>query len=190
MLALQNPTPEEWTRVVLADFDSFLIDHAACERKASATGLSLVVKYPDRAEMLEPLIEFAREELEHFHIVYRLCRDRGLVMADDYRDPYVRGLRELIRTASDKTLLDRLLVASVVEARGCERLGLVAERVSEPELAATYRELTRAESRHRGLFVRLAKLYYPEPEVLERAGELYAAEGALIQSLPLRAAVH
>ena len=53
-------------------FDAFLIDHAACERKASATGMWFVVRYPDRPVLLDPLIAFAREELEHFHRVYRV----------------------------------------------------------------------------------------------------------------------
>ena len=35
MLRLRTKTPWEWTDVVLADFDAFLVDHAACERKAS-----------------------------------------------------------------------------------------------------------------------------------------------------------
>ena len=190
MLDLRAPTPTEWIEVVLGDFDAFLVDHAACERKASATGMSLVVKYPDRAEMLDALIEFSREELEHFHIVYRLCAKRGLVMADDYRDDYVRGLRQLARTGSEWLLLDRLLVAGVVEARGCERLGLVAERLRDPILKDIYRDLTKAEARHHGLFFRLARLYYPERVVQDRADEMLDAEAILMANLPLRPAVH
>ncbi|HMR06916.1 MAG TPA: tRNA-(ms[2]io[6]A)-hydroxylase [Polyangiaceae bacterium] len=190
MLELRAPTPAQWLPVVLGDFDAFLIDHAACERKASATGMSLVVKYPDRAEMLDALIEFSQEELQHFHIVYRLCAARGLVMVDDYRDDYVRGLREMARTASEWLLLDRLLVAGVVEARGCERLGLVADALADPKMAAVYHELTKAEARHHGLFFRLARLYYDERTVRSRADELLDAEAELMLSLPLRAAVH
>ena len=40
-------TPSEWTETALADFDHFLIDHANCERKASALAMSFVVRYPD-----------------------------------------------------------------------------------------------------------------------------------------------
>jgi tRNA-(ms[2]io[6]A)-hydroxylase len=190
MLDLRAPTPDPWLRIVLGDFDAFLIDHASCERKACATGMSLVVKYPDRAEMLDALIEFSREELEHFQIVYRLCAARGLVMTDDYRDDYVRGLRGRMRTASQWLLLDRLLVAGVVEARGCERLGLVANALADTEMATTYHALTQAEARHHGLFFRLARLYYDEPTVRTRADELLDAEAELMLSLPLRAAVH
>ena len=64
MLNLKRPTSPAWVQAVFANFDAFLIDHAACERKASATGMSFVVKYPDRRLLLDPMIEFAREMLE------------------------------------------------------------------------------------------------------------------------------
>ena len=57
----------------------------------------------------------------------------------------------------DEYLLDRLLVFGVVEARACERFGLLAEGLAEPDLRAFYAELTRAEARHHALFVRLAQ---------------------------------
>ena len=33
---LQSETSPEWIKVVLNDFDAFLVDHASCERKANA----------------------------------------------------------------------------------------------------------------------------------------------------------
>ncbi len=45
MLGLRVPTPAEWLSVVLDDLDAFLVDHAACERKASATGMMFVVRF-------------------------------------------------------------------------------------------------------------------------------------------------
>ena len=64
-MELRVDTPKEWVNTALSDFDHFLIDHASCERKASAVGMSFVVRYPDRSALLEPMIQFAREELEH-----------------------------------------------------------------------------------------------------------------------------
>jgi tRNA-(ms[2]io[6]A)-hydroxylase len=192
MLDLRFATPREWLTTVFEDFDAFLLDHAACERKASATGMSLVVRYPDRTQLIEPLIEFSREELEHFHIMYRVIAKRGLVLTDDYKDPYVNALRAKVRTAGEGVLLDRLLVAGIVEARGCERLFLVAEalRARDSELSEVYLDLARAESRHHGLFFRLARLYFSELEITERAGELLDFEAELVRTLPHRAAVH
>lgn len=190
MFDLRTATPPAWLDAVFADFDAFLLDHAACERKASATGMSFVVRYPDKTPLIEPLIEFAREELEHFHIVYKLVAERGLLLVPDYKDPYVNALRAECRPRAE--LLDRLLVSGVVEARGCERLFLVASALErrDARLSAIYLELARAESRHHGLFFRLARQLFDEREVVERAGELLDFEARLIERLPHRAAVH
>jgi tRNA-(ms[2]io[6]A)-hydroxylase len=192
MFDLRTATPSAWLDAVFADFGSFLIDHAACERKASATGMMFVVRYPDRESLLEPLIAFAREELEHFHIVYRLLAARGLVLGADYRDEYVNALLGRARPGGDALLMDRLLIAGVVEARGCERLGMVASTLPErdPGLAETYEELTRAEARHRALFFRLARDLFGEAATRARADELLDFEAEVVRGLPLRAAVH
>jgi len=191
MLDLRVATPKAWLDVVFSDFDAFLVDHALCERKASAMGLMLVAKYFDRTKIMEPLIAFAREELEHFHIMYRIVEARGLMLVSDEKDVYVNALRRLSRSGGDELFLDRLIVPGIVEARGCERLQMVAAAL-EPgtELASTYMELARAESRHHGLFFRLARHYFTEDVVQSRAEEEIRAEADLVQSLPFRAAVH
>lgn len=190
MLDLLVPTPSSWLGVVFADFGAFLVDHALCERKASAMGMSLVAKYPDRTAIIDPLIAFSREELEHFHIMYRIVEKRGLKLVGDQKDAYVNALRRLSRSGSEELFLDRLLVPGIVEARGCERLQLVAAAIDDPELGETYRDLARAESRHHGLFFRLARHYFSEEVVRVRADELLVAEAEIVQALPLRAAVH
>jgi tRNA-(ms[2]io[6]A)-hydroxylase len=192
MLDLRIATPPSWLTAVFADFDGFIVDHAACERKASATGMSLVVKYPDKSQLIEPLIEFSREELEHFHIMYRVLARRGLRLADDYRDAYVNGLRSQMRSSADDLLLDRLLIAGIVEARGCERLHMVAQALTndDPELKNVYMDLARAESRHHALFFRLARLYFAEGVVAERASRLLDFEAELVARLPHQARVH
>ena len=190
MLPLATPTPAPWLDVVLADFDAFLIDHAACERKASATGMAFVVRYPDRRELLDPMIAFAREELEHFHQVYRLIEQRGLQLKPDQKDPYVEPLLRWVRPGRDERLLDRLVVGGVVEARGCERFGLVAEGLPAGELKQFYMELTRSEARHVGLFLRLARQLFGRDEVDERLTALLEVEAEIVLGLALRPALH
>src|SRR5690349_11194675 len=97
MLRLATATSPKWLEAVLARFDDFLLDHAACERKASATALTFVSHYPDRAELVSAMIDLAREELHHFHQVYQLIAARGLQLAADAKDRYVISLRALIR---------------------------------------------------------------------------------------------
>jgi tRNA-(ms[2]io[6]A)-hydroxylase len=92
MLRLRTPTDPTWIDVVLSDFDAFLIDHAACERKASATALKLVAHYSDRTVLVRELIPFAQEELEHYAQVMEIILDRGLSTQADEKDPYVGAL--------------------------------------------------------------------------------------------------
>ncbi len=191
MLELRTSTEKEWLDCVLADFDAFLVDHAACERKASATGMSFVVRYPDREALLIPMIEFAREELEHFHRVFLKMSERGLRLLPDYRDEYVVSLRKWGRQGGEEGLVDSLLVAGVVEARGCERLKLVADALSPSDpLKDMYLDLARAESRHHALFFRLAKQFAPESHVKERAQSLLDLEAEVVSRLPHMPRVH
>lgn len=190
MLRLRTATPADWTDVVLADFDAFLVDHAACERKASATALKLVAHYSDRTVLVRELIAFAQEELDHFAQVMTIVLERGIATRPDERDPYVRALLERVQKGADSYFLDRLLVLGIVEARGCERFGLVAEALPPGSLKEFYTEITRSEARHHGLFVRLAREYFPAVRVEQRLQELLVEEAVIVDALPLRPAVH
>ena len=98
-------------------------------------------------------------------------------------------LAGIIALEPEVYLLDRLLVAGVIEARGCERFQLLAAAL-EPDLAPLYAEFARNEARHAGLFVRLAKIYYAEGEVDARLEVLRSAEAEIMRALPLRPALH
>lgn len=190
VLELQIPTPARWVETILSDFDAFLLDHASCERKASATALAMLSHYPDRRELVSAMIELAREELEHFHQVIEVITARDLVLAPDRKDAYVRGLRARIRTGRDPYLLDQLLVGGIVEARGCERFAILARALEPGAMKEFYGSLAAAEARHRGVFFKLAETYFDSGEVARRADELLAAEAELIARLPIRPALH
>lgn len=190
MFELRSASRQEWLDTVLRDFDRFLVDHAACERKASATGMSFVVRYPDRPMLVEAMIDFSLEELEHFQQVFRLMQARGLQLEADEKDPYVATLMQQVRNGREERLLDRLLLAGIVEARGCERLGMIAEALPDPLLRQAYVEFQRAEARHHGLFFRLARHYFDEETTRLRAAQLLDLEASTLAALPLRAALH
>lgn len=190
MLRLRTATDTAWIDVVLGDFDAFLVDHAACERKASATALKLVSHYSDRTLLVRELIPFAQEELDHYAQVMEIVLDRGLSTRADEKDPYVGALMGLIERGPEQYFLDRLLVLGIVEARGCERFGMVADALEAGPLKDFYADITRSEARHHGLFVRLAKEYFPAERVQTRLDELLDGEAEIVDKLPLRPAVH
>jgi tRNA-(ms[2]io[6]A)-hydroxylase len=187
--AVLAPTPDAWIDAVRSDLDAFLRDHAACERKASATAMTLASHYRDKEELVTRMVDLACEELHHFRKVYACIVARGGRLGDDTKDRYVRELLALARRAPEVYLLDRLLIAGVIEARGCERFGLLATAL-EPNLAPLYADFAESEARHAELFVRLAKTYYAEGEVDARHDEVRAAEAAIMRALPLRPALH
>ena len=193
MIRLRTASSKTWLEAVLSDFDTFLLDHAACERKASAMAMHLAAHYRDRRVLVDAMVELACEELDHFRQVYRLASDRGLVLAADQKDEYVNALNALSRRGGQDSagyFLDRLLLAAIVEARGCERFGMIADALEEGRLKIFYQQITQSESRHRDLFSSLAREYFPTAEIEERGIALLDAEAQVLARLPIRAGLH
>jgi tRNA-(ms[2]io[6]A)-hydroxylase len=187
---LRVPTPPEWVAAVLADFDAFLRDHASNERKASASALALVAHYPDRRELVERCIALAIEELTHFREVQARLSERGLMLGPDTRSVYLQRLTGQFREGSDAYFLDRLLTSGVVEARGCERFGIVAAALPAGPMKDFYRDLARSEVRHQELYIDLARVYFEGAVVEARLEEILEAEAKVIAELPARAALY
>lgn len=174
----------------MADFDRFLIDHAAAEKKASGMAMSMLSHYPDRPELVAAMIDLSIEELAHFKAVVRIMTKRGLMLAPDTKDAYVNNLRKCIRQGSDVYLLDRLLTAGVIEARGHERFSLVAQALKEGELKNFYQVIADSEAKHHELFIDLAHSYFDEQTVSQRLSEILDTEAEICASLPIQSALH
>jgi len=187
---LLSRTATGWAEVATADFGTFLQDHAQCERKAAASCLSYVSKYPNITVLVDPMISLAREELEHFAQVFRLLQKRSLPLVIAEKDPYVNELVVHVRTGVEERLLDRLVVSALIEARSCERLQLVASHLKDAELADFYHSLARSEAGHYRVFLRLAERVFSKFDVQAAFDRLTKAEDAAIKAAPWRAAVH
>ncbi len=199
-----EPTPGGWLDAVFDDFDEFLKDHASCEKKASGMALNIAAHYPDRPALVAAMADLAVEELGHYREVIRLLIERGVQPGPDRKDAYVRALNGEIRRGSDFFLLDRLLVAAIIERRGNERFGLIAERLQHAKvpgrnrLAAFYRAITASEGRHWHLFLELAVSEHTEPsrdraretELETRLAELLEIERGLMLAQPFEPALH
>ena len=185
------PSKQEWVDAVMADFPSFLQDHADCERKASSMAMSFVAKYPDRKEILPELIATGIEELEHFQQVYDLMASRGIPLQHSIgEDIYMKKLIKLCHSGREERFLDRLLVASVVETRGAERFRLISEAQKDPEMHRFYKILWASEAKHGHIFVKMALNYFPEDQVYERLEWWVKNESEIIDNLPIKAALH
>ncbi|MEM6707270.1 MAG: tRNA-(ms[2]io[6]A)-hydroxylase [Pseudomonadota bacterium] len=184
------PSPPGWLSAVTADLDAFLSDHASCEKKASGMALAVASHYPDKPALLSAMADLAVEELVHYREVLRLLLARGQHPRPDRKDPYINTLHNQLRRGSRWFLLDRLLIAAIVEARGFERFGLLANGLSEASLAAFYRRITASENRHWQLFLDLAAEYFPTPEIEQRLETLVAVEAEAMIAQPLGPHLH
>ncbi len=190
MFELKYNTPFEWTEVVLADFDRFLQDHAAAEKKASGMAMSMLSHYPDRKKLVRAMADLAIEELIHFKEVLKILEARNVTLGKDEKDLYIKQIREVFRNGKDVFFLDRLLVAGVIEARGHERFSLVGQALPEGPEKTFYQEIAASEEKHKFLFVELAYLYFDKDEVDQRLEEILVAEAKICENLPFRAALH
>ncbi len=190
-LDLKVASKTEWIAAVMADFDSFLQDHADCERKASAMAMSFIAKYPDRLEIIPELIETGVEELEHFQQVYALMASRGVALKPSMgEDIYVSKLIKQCHSGRNERFMDRLLIASALETRGAERFRLVAEALEDEELKRFYKMLWTSEAKHGHLFVKMALNYFPQDKVYTRLDWWMEREAEALDSLEIRAALH
>lgn len=173
-------TPEPWLAAALAQPDVLLIDHANCEKKAAATALNLLFRYPQHGTLIHRLSRLAREELRHFEQVVAIMKKRGI----DYRPlgsaRYAAGLRALAHTHEPARLVDILIIGAFIEARSCERFAALAPRL-DAELGRFYASLLQSEARHYQHYLDLARRH-AEGDIGPRLALFRAREAELISS--------
>ena len=127
----------------------------------------MVTRYPMHPRLARELTALAAEELGHVAQVFD-------ALADKRCEP----------------LLDRLAVAAVIEARSCERFGLLATHAPTEALRGWYRELFASEARHHRTFASLAEEIFGEERARERIGFLVVREAEILAASPPTPRVH
>jgi len=180
MLNLHAPTPDRWLAQVEQRLDLLLIDHAHCEKKAAGVAMNLLFAYVEYSELTRAMTEIVQEELDHFHQVRALLDRRGIRFYKLPPSRYGPKLHELVSKEEPQRAVDRLLVAALIEARSCERFGLLRDCLADCELAEFYGSLFESEARHHTTYVRLAGQFANEAAVRSRLSELAAAEATIV----------
>lgn len=175
------PTPEPWLATAVTNIPTLLIDHAHCERKAAATAINFISKYPEKAELVEVMSPLAREELLHFEKVKDLMHSRNICFGPLQPSDYAQKLHSLVpRNNGKERLRDQLIIGAIIEARSCERFNAIIPRLADSQLGKFYASLVKSEARHFQDYLRLAKLY--GGDIDERIKLFVKTENALISS--------
>jgi tRNA-(ms[2]io[6]A)-hydroxylase len=192
MFGLSLPTPPDWVRVIESNISEILTDHAYCEQKAASNALSLIIHFPERTDLVQTLTLLAQEELSHFKAVHDLIVRRGYTLGKERKDAYVGELQKFARkdASRDVVLLDKLLVAALIEARSCERFKVLSEHLADVELATFYRSLMASEAAHYVTFIDLARKVASDEAVSLRWQEFLGYESGIITKYGTGKAVH
>ncbi len=182
MLHLKKPSQNRWLKQVDESIDEMLIDHAHCEGKAASTAMNLMNSYTENIDLCREMATIIEEELEHYFQVMEILDSRSIKFRRLASGPYGRKLNSLVRSTEPDRAVDRLLVASLIEARSCERFSLLAEHVKDrdPELAEFYASLFESEARHHSTYVRLAEHFADRESVRARLDQLSLEESRII----------
>lgn len=192
MFRLQLPTDPRWVNIVEKNIEEILTDHAYCEQKAASNAISIVVKFPERSELVKAMLELAQEELEHFKMVHEKLLARGFTLGRERKDEYVNLLYDFMRKGGSREdqLLDRLMFAAMIEARSCERFKVLSENISDPDLSSFYNELMISEANHYTLFLGFARQYFGDAATEKRWQEWLNYEGEIIQQFGNKETIH
>ncbi|UII30528.1 tRNA-(ms[2]io[6]A)-hydroxylase [Fulvivirga ulvae] len=188
VLGLELPTDPRWANIAEKNIEEILIDHAYCEQKAASSCISLIVKFPEKKELVEMLTPVVAEEWSHFERVIEEMKKRGYTLGPMRKDEYVARLNKIEKKGGsrEEQLVEKLLLNALIEARSCERFRLLWKNINDEELQKFYYELMVSEAGHYKNFLQLAKSYLPEERVMERWREILAAEAEIIKTLEVR----
>lgn len=192
MLGLQLPTDPRWANLAAKQIDEILTDHAYCEQKAASTCISLIQSFPELNRLVNELAPVVTEEWGHFRLVLKQLQKRGLSLGRQRKDDYVHALIAFVKRTKgqsrEEVLLDKLLMAALIEARSCERFKLLWHYFEDKdeELSAFYKDLMIAEANHYTMFLNLAKEYIAEDTVNKRWNEWLDYEAEVLREFELR----
>jgi tRNA 2-(methylsulfanyl)-N6-isopentenyladenosine37 hydroxylase len=188
ILGLQLPTDPRWANLENISLEEILTDHAYCEQKAATSCISLIQRYSEKEKLVNELAPIVTEEWGHFRLVLNELKKRNLKLGKQRKDEYVNKLMEFQKKggSEEDTLLDRLLIFALIEARSCERFKRLSEGLNDEYLCGFYRRFMESEAGHYTLFIELAETYIDKEKVRARWKQWLAYEKEIIQQLEVR----
>lgn len=184
-------TDPRWVNIVEKNIEDILTDHAYCEQKAASNAITILVRYPQYADLVDAMAAIAIEEMQHFQLVHEKLKERGMQLGEEQKDDYVNNLAKFNNGGSlTQVFVDRLLFAALIEARSCERFKLLSEQINDADLRIFYRDLMESEARHYTTFLNFARKYGEDIDVDSRWNEYLNYEADLLKNYGKKQEIH
>ena len=192
MLGLKFETTTSWAEIAKDNLQQILTDHAFAEQKAASNAVSIIINYSEETSLVTEMSKIAIEEMEHFKMVHDLMVARGMVLGREQTNNYAKSLQSFFTKTKDRTeaLIQRLLVAALIEARSCERFKVFSENLEDQELSDFYKDLMISEANHYTTFLAFARQYQNRSIVDEKWDRLLAFEANMMKTRGNTAKVH
>ncbi len=192
MLGLQFETETSWAEIAKDNLQQILTDHAFLEQKAASNAVSIIINYSEETELVKEMSNIAIEEMQHFKMVHLLMVKRGMVLGREQKNDYAIRLQKFFNKTKDRTdaLIQRLLVAALIEARSCERFKVFSENMEDEELSKFYNKLMISEAGHYTTFLQFARQYQDREIVDKKWNDLLAFEAELMRERGKKATIH
>jgi tRNA-(ms[2]io[6]A)-hydroxylase len=192
MLGLQFETETSWAEIAKDNLQQILTDHAFLEQKAASNAVSIIINYSEETELVKEMSNIAIEEMQHFKMVHLLMVKRGMVLGREQKNDYAIRLQKFFNKTKDRTdaLIQRLLVAALIEARSCERFKIFSENMEDEELSKFYTNLMISEAGHYTTFLKFAREYQDKEIVDKKWNALLGFEAELMRERGKSAKIH
>ena len=192
MLGLQFETETSWAEIAKVNLEQILTDHAFLEQKAASNAVSIIINYSEETELVKEMSNIAIEEMQHFKMVHLLMVKRGMVLGREQKNDYAVRLQKFFNKTKDRTnaLVQRLLIAALIEARSCERFKVFSENMQDEELSKFYKNLMVSEANHYTTFLRFAREYQDREIVDKKWNDLLAFEAEMMKERGKTAKIH
>jgi tRNA-(ms[2]io[6]A)-hydroxylase len=192
MLGLQFETETSWAEIAKDNLQQILTDHAFLEQKAASNAVSIIINYSEETELVKEMSDIAIEEMQHFKMVHHLMVKRGMVLGREQKNDYAIKLQKFFKKTGDRTeaLIQRLLVAALIEARSCERFKVFSENMEDEQLRKFYKNLMISEANHYTTFLTFARKYQDREIVDEKWKALLKFESELMRERGKLAKIH
>ena len=182
MLGLQFETTTSWADIAKDNL----------EQKAASNAVSIIINYSEETELVKEMSNIAIEEMQHFKMVHLLMVKRGMVLGREQKNDYAVQLQKFFPKTKDRTdaLIQRLLVAALIEARSCERFKVFSENMEDEELKKFYKNLMISEANHYTTFLQFAREYQDRDIVDKKWHALLKYEAEMMKVRGTTAKIH
>ncbi len=178
-----KPSRKDWVELNAMHLDQFLTEAADCERKASAFAMQFTSKYPKYKKLMSELVGIAIGNLQNFKLFLDHFDKQGIMMLKEIqKNLHSLSLMYECRHKHRERLLDKFIVASLLESRASERYDQLALQLNQRNLQKLLSKVSARKKLHAAKYLEMASRIFKEEEISKRIKFFLKVEYSVLTS--------